>query len=120
MLVVTAFILLGLSLGLRLQSRLGAFFLAFAAAVVLQVVIEAVPRLLGHSESGRWLSLTLRFLGRWGGDSLLDTTLGAAAGVVSAMLLQTMSQDRRIADWNPDKAIHRRLKRHGRIRHDPC
>ena len=45
MVVVIAFLSLGLSLGLRLQSRLGALFLCLAGVAVVHVIFEAAPRI---------------------------------------------------------------------------
>lgn len=113
--VVVAFILLGLGLGLRIQSRLGALFLCLAGVCVVHVLLDSGPRLLNDSAYGRRLAAGLHLLSQHGGGSLTDTALATAAGVLAAILLQTMSEDRRQARWDPDKAIRRRLKREGPV-----
>ncbi len=112
--VVVAFILLGLGLGLRIRSRLGALFLCLAGVCIMHVVLDGGPRLLSDSAYGRRLAAGLHLLSANGGDSLTDTALATAAGVLGAILLQTMSLDRRhSSNWDPEKAIQRRLKREG-------
>ena len=118
MVVVIAFLLLGLSLGLRLQSRLGALFLCLSGVAVVHVIFEAAPRILAASAYGRRIVAALRVFSEDGGDSLVDTTLAVVAGVIAAAILQTLSEDRKMTNWDPDKAIKRRVKREGKIRED--
>jgi hypothetical protein len=118
MVVVIAFLLLGLSLGLRIQSRLGALFLCLAGVAVVHVIFEATPRILGASAYGRRIIVGLRAFSQNGGESLVDTTLAVVAGVIAAAILQTLSEDRKATNWDPDKAIRKRTKREGKIRSD--
>ena len=118
MVVVIAFLLLGLSLGLRLQSRLGALFLCLAGVAVVHVIFDAAPRILSASAYGRRLEASLHVFSENGGNSLTDTTLAVVAGVIAAAILQTLSEDRHTSNWDPDKAIKRRVKREGKIRED--
>ena len=118
MVVVIAFLLLGLSLGLRLQSRLGALFLCLAGVAIVHAVFDGAPRILAASAYGRRITAGLRVFSENGGDSLTDTTLAVVAGVIAAAILQTLSEDRRATNWDPDKAIKRRVKREGKVRED--
>ena len=118
MVVVIAFLLLGLSLGLRLQSRLGALFLCLAGVAVVHVIFEAAPRMLAASAYGRRIVAALHPFSEDGGGSLTDTALAVIAGVIAAAILQTLSEDRKATDWDPEKAIKRRVKREGKYRED--
>ena len=41
------------------------------------------------------------------------------AGVIAAAILQTLSsEDRKMTNWDPDKAIKKRVKREGKVRED--
>ena len=70
------------------------------------------------SAYGRRVVAGLRVFSENGGDSLVDTTLAVVAGVIAAAILQTLSEDRKMTNWDPDKAIKRRVKREGKIRED--
>lgn len=95
--------LLGLVLGLKISSRLGAAFLAFSGVVIVHVVFMTGPKLLYGSTYGRRLAAGLYQLGQDGAASLLNMTGAALGGLLLAVLLNLLSEDRRTRRWDPDR-----------------
>jgi hypothetical protein len=106
--IIVAFALLGVGLGLRIQSHLGALFLGLCGVTSIHVILDAAPRLLAHLSYGRPVVATVRAVSLGGGASLVNTGAAFGAGLLIAMLLQTMSEDRPGRNWDPDARARRR------------
>jgi hypothetical protein len=125
MLSIIFLVCLGWWLGLRVHSRLGAAALCLSAATCLHALAEAGPNLMHGSAYGRNLAASLATVGVTRNYSLIEMFAFSLGGLVIAIVINILSDDRKYVAVDPEskEGVRRRRKLRreaAKLRHDTC